>query len=145
MFTIDTERKAFVGPNGVFEIPNDDEALFKLMMILEGECGALGPNKAAEKYGYSKARYFQVRSTLAKEGVKALSNKKRGPKTNYRCTDQLERNVIRYRYLDPDIPVAVITQKLKQQGFSISASSVDRVITKYGLQKKTASTSRTRR
>ena len=67
------------------------------------------------------------------------SNQKRGPKTNYVRTDEVERQVIRHRFLDPDATVDVIAQKLRQAGFPISTRSVDRVIEKYGLQKKTLS------
>ena len=145
MFAIDDQLRAFIGPKGMLEISQEDDLLHKLMMIVEGECGELGPIKTAEKYGFSKQRYYQVLHTFKQEGVKGLAGRKRGPKSNYRCTEHLERTVIQYRFLDPDISASVITQKLKQQGFSISMRSVERVIAKYGLQKKTASAATRRR
>ena len=66
-----------------------------------------------------------------------LSNKRRGPKRNYRRTGELVRQVIRHRFLDPDATPEVIAQKLRQTGFVISTRSVERVIAEYGLQKKT--------
>ena len=63
-------------------------------------------------------------------------NKARGPKKKYRRTDELQRQVIRHRFLDPDASAEVIAQKLRQTGFVISTRSVERVIAEYGLQKK---------
>jgi hypothetical protein len=47
--------------------------------------------------------------------------------------------VIRHRFLDPQASPDVIAQKLRQTGFEISTRSVERVISEYGLQKKTLS------
>ena len=66
-----------------------------------------------------------------------LKSKPRGPKTLYRRTGELIRQVIRYRFLDPEASAEVIAQKLRQTGFVISIRSVERVIADYGLQKKT--------
>jgi hypothetical protein len=61
----------------------------------------------------------------------------RGPKTDYRRTEQVVRLVIRHRFLDADASPQVIAQKLRQAGLSISQRSVERIIADYGLQKKT--------
>jgi hypothetical protein len=107
-------------------------------MLVEGQCEGLGPTKAAEKYGLTYARYFQLRNAFLEFGLEGLHSKKRGPKTNYRRTDEVVRQVIRHRFLDPDASPEVIAQKLQQTGFTISIRSVQRVIELYGLQKKTA-------
>ena len=80
-----------------------------------------------------------VERLFEENGALALQNQKRGPKTNYVRTDEVERQVIRQRFLDPDASADIIAQKLRQAGFSISTRSVERVIEKYGLQKKTLS------
>jgi len=41
-----------------------------------------------------------------------------GPKRNYRRTDEIVRQVIRHRFLDPEASADVITQKLVQTGAS---------------------------
>ena len=81
-------------------------------------CGRLSPNRA-----------------------QALQSQKRGPKTHYRRTAEVVRQVIRHRFLDPDASPEVIAQKLCQSGWEISIRSVQRVIEEYGLQKKTLSVS----
>lgn len=131
------EAKQLVGEYGTLEVREDDEVVHKLAMLVEGECSGLGPSKAAAKYGFSRQRYFQLRKAFKEGGSAALLSKRRGPKTNYRRTDELVRQVVRHRFLDPEASAEVIAQKLRQTGFNISVRSVERVITEFGLQKKT--------
>jgi transposase len=128
-----------VGPAGDLLIPDGDEITPRLLMLIEGQCEGLGPMLAAQKYGLSRQRYYQVQKQFRKNGIPALFNQKRGPKSNSVRTDEVERQVIRHRFLDPDASVDIIAQKLRQAGFEISNRSVERVIEKYGLQKKTLS------
>jgi hypothetical protein len=125
------------GQRGSLAVRSDDEVVHKLLMLIEGDCEGLGPLKAAQKYGYTKQRYFQIRAAYLKHGSAALVSRKRGPKTHYRRTGELVRQIIRHRFLDPDASSAVISQKLQQTGLSISKRSVERTIAEFGLQKKT--------
>jgi hypothetical protein len=136
---LDLRALQFVGQSGTLPLVGEDEVARKLAMLIEGECEGLGPSKAAEKYGYTKQRYFQLRDAYQVCGSSALANKPRGPKRNYRRLDELVRQAIRHRFLDPDASTDVIAQKLRQTGFTISTRSVERVIGEYGLQKKTLS------
>jgi hypothetical protein len=137
MAQFDVKKRLVTGSHGQLEIPKNDEIVEKFLMLLEGECEGLGPLQAAEKFGFSKQRYFQIRTAFAKQGTQALQSRKRGPKTHYRRTAELERQVIRHRFLDHDASPQVIAQKLVQGGFTISIRSVERVLAEYGLQKKT--------
>ena len=119
------------------QVPDGDEITRKLAMLIEGQCGGLGPSKAARKYGFSRQRYFQLRKAYASGGASALANKKRGPKTHYRGTPQAVKEVVRHRFLDPRASAAVVAQKMRQCGYSISTSTVQRIIGAYGLEKKT--------
>jgi hypothetical protein len=140
----DDRAKTIVGNHGVLRTQADDEVSRKLAMLIEGECDGLGPVEAARKYGYTRQRYFQLRKAYEQGGAMALLNKTRGPKTTYRRTSEVVRQVIRHRFLDRDASSEVIAQKLRQTGFSISTRSVERVIAEYGLQKKTLSVSPSR-
>lgn len=131
--------EAFLGPNGSLTINPDDEVSAKLAMLVKGECGPGGPSHAAEEFGFSRQRYFQLRTLFYKRGAAALVSQRRGPKTNYRRTRQVVCEVVRYRFLDPELSGKVIAQKLRQSGFGISARSVERVLAEFGLQKKTLS------
>ena len=134
---LDHQTQTLVGHGGSLSVREDDEITRKLAMLIEGECEGLGPLKAAEKFGFSKQRYFQLRKAFGQHGASALLSQPRGPKTNYRRTNEAVRQVIRHCFLDPDASAEVIGQKLRQSGLEISTSSVERVIAEYGLQKKT--------
>lgn len=136
MLHFDPEQ-GLVGPDGFLPVPADDEAVYKLAMLIAGECLGLGPIAAAAAFDYSKQRYFQLKDALAQQGVSALIDRKSGPRSNHRRTDEAVRQVVRHRFLDPQASAEVIAQKLCQVGQPISARSVQRVINYYGLQKKT--------
>jgi len=125
------------GQAGSLLVLPDDEITLKLAMLFEGDCEGLGPLEAARKFGYSKQRYFQLRHLFLEKGAIALQSKSTGPKSNYRRTDQVVRQIIRHRFLDPNISPEVIAQKLGQTDHPISIRSVERTIADFGLQKKT--------
>ena len=133
----EADHLLLVGPAGVLVVPRDDEIVLNLSMLIEGQCEGLGATKAARKFGFSRQRYYQLREALAAGGAEALRNDKRGPKTHYRRTPEVQRQVIRHRFLDPDASAEVIAQKLRQCGFSVSRRSVQRIFEDYGLEKKT--------
>ncbi len=137
MAQFDPEKQALVGTGGLLSVRVDDEITRKLSMLIEGECEGLGPLQAAKKFGFSKQRYFQLRAAFVEQGASALQSQKRGPKTHYRRTAEVVRQVIRHRFLDVDASPEVIAQKLRQSGWQISTRSVQRVIEEFGLQKKT--------
>ena len=137
MLRVESDHFILEGPAGALVVPPNDEILLKLAMLVEGECEGLGAAAAARKFGFTRQRYYQLRAALRAGGAAALRSEKRGPKTQYRRTPEIERQVILYRFLDPNASVEVIAQKLRQCGFTISARSVQRVVEDYGLQKKT--------
>ena len=129
------------GPKGSLPVREDDEITLKLAMLFEGQCEGLGPVKAGQKFGYTRQRYYQILRQFMDQGAEGLKSHKTGPKRNYRRTDEVVRQIIRYRFLDPSMSPEVIAQKLNQNGYLIAIRSVERVISEYGLQKKTPSLS----
>ena len=140
MAVFNLDQHAFVGNAGTLPVPKTDEVTRRPAMLLEGEC-ELGPKAAAEKFAFSRARYFQLRGQFQQSGADGLLAQKRGPKRNYRRTDEIVRQVIRHRFLDPDASAEVIAQKLVQTDVTISIRSVQRIIHDYAIQKKTLSAS----
>lgn len=131
------QQLRFNGPGGSLLVPDDDELCRRLAMLLEGQCEGLGPTKAAQKYDFTRQRYYQILNAFLQEGAEGLLLQTPGPKSDYRRTDQVVRLVIRSRFLDPDSSPAVIAQKIRQLRHVISQRSVQRIIADYGLQKKT--------
>ena len=138
MITFNDQHQAqLTGPAGSLLVPDHDEITLKLAMLFEGQCEDSGPTQAAAKFDFSKARYFQLLHLYEAHGALALQSKPTGPKSNYRRTDEIVRQVIRHRFLDPEASAEVIAQKLQQTHHALSIRSVHRVIADYGLQKKT--------
>jgi hypothetical protein len=137
MVQFDSQQHALVGQAGTLAVPADDEIAHKLAMLIEGKCEGLGPVQAAQKFGFTRQRYYQIRCDFLQRGAAALVSKGRGPKRNYRRTQEVVRQILRHRFLDPEVTVEVIAQKLRQAGRAVSVRSVERVIADYGLQKKT--------
>ena len=133
----DQNQTCLTGPAGSLLIRPNDEITRKLAMLIAGQCEGLGPTQAASLFGYSKARYFQLLHLYRAHGAPALQSQPTGPKSNYRRTDEIVRQIIRHRFLDPEANAAVIAQKLEQTQHALSIRSVQRVIADYGLQKKT--------
>ncbi len=136
---VQKEYIKFTGTHKDFAIDKDDKVSIKFAMLLEGQCMGLGSSKAAAKYGYTKQRYFQLLHIYESKGIEGLRDKKSGPKSNRVRTETVENQIIRHRFLDRKATTNVLTQKLNQSGYSVSKSSVERTITKYGLQKKPSS------
>lgn len=141
MIPLELFKDRFQSDSGSLPIADDDEITLKLAMLIEGECGSAGIDRTAAKFGFSRQRYFQLRSLFLAKGGQGLLSTKRGPKSNYRRTQELVCQVIRHRFLDPEASTEVIAQKLRQCNFPVSKRTVDRVINQFGLQKKTLSVS----
>jgi transposase len=137
MFQYDHNKSLLVGPRGSLPLPSGDQASLKMAMLLQGECTLVGPRQAARNFNFSKSRYYQIRNAFSHQGVAALIGKKTGPRRNYRRTPEITKLVIRCRFLDPKASSEVIASKLRQDGHIIATRSVERIISDYGLQKKT--------
>lgn len=133
----DPKTHQVIGPAGSLPVAASDQQACRFLMLLEGECLESNITAVAQHYGFSRPRYYQLLEDYKTGGLPALEPQKTGPKSNYRRTDQAVRQVLRYRFLDPDASPEVITQKLRQTHFRISLRSVHRIIADYGVQKKT--------
>ena len=117
-----------------FKIGPNDRLSIKIAMLFEGHC-TIGVQEALEKYGYTEQRYYQLLNTYNREGIEGIRNKKRGSIRKTVRSKEVINQIIRYRFLDPDASAGVISQKLKQTGYSASVRSVERTITEFGLKK----------
>lgn len=122
----------------LLNVQEHDTVSRKMLMLIEGVYGK-GPKHSYEKYKFSEQRYYQLLKEFQLHGTASLIDQKRGPKKNSIRTEKIVQQIIRYRFLDPSASAMVITQKLKQTGFSVSLRSVERTIQEFGLQKKTLS------
>jgi transposase len=137
--SINEDKIYLQGPSGCLAIGSHDQLGKKIAMLMENKCLGVHAVDAAQKYGFSRSRFYQIKHAFETEGTEALIDSKRGPKKNYVRTDIVNNQIIRHRFLDPDASAAVISQKMRQVGYKISVRSVERTITELGLQKKTPS------
>lgn len=134
-FCYDPVAHQLSGSAGSLTINPDDKLAHQFLMLIEGHCQG-NVSAVAQKYGYCRERYYQLRRSFQAGGLAALLPKKTGPKSNYRRTGEAVRQVLRHFFLDPDTTAQVVTQKLRQTHFPISLRSVQRIIAEWGLQKK---------
>ncbi len=137
MFQFDHHSKQFLGLGGYLPLLPDDELAWKFTMLVEGECSSDSVGVIAERFGFSRQRYYQLRKIFHEQGIAGLMHQPRGPQTNYRRHQEVVCQTIRHRFLDPEATTDIITQKLRQTGFKISKRTVDRIVAEFGLQKKT--------
>ncbi|MBK9639687.1 MAG: helix-turn-helix domain-containing protein [Bacteroidetes bacterium] len=114
-----------------------DGVSLKFLMLIEGIYN-IGVKESIAKYGYSEQRYYQLLKAYKEKGLDGLIDKKSGPKQNSKRSTTVMKQILRHRFLNPLDSAEVIAQKLSQQGITISVRSVERTITEFGIQKKTA-------
>jgi transposase len=118
-------------------ITENDPIAWKFSMLIEA-----ASNKdekiedLARRYGYTREHFYVIKRAYEEKGSQGLMDKSRGPKINSKRTKEMEKQIIRHRFLDPEASSQVITQRLQQAGNNISQRSVERTINEYGLQKK---------
>ena len=119
------------------EVNPSDTLMWKLSMLMEA---AFSNDQTIEqistKYGYTREYFYQVFGKFKTHGSAGLQDKPTGPKTNYKRTPEVTKQILLHRYLDPEASCAVIAQKMSQTGHHISQRSVERVVQEFGLQKK---------
>lgn len=114
-----------------------DPVTWKLLMLFraasEDECSI---KEIAREFGYTREHFYVIKKAYEERGSQGLQDIPQGPKSNYRRTNKIEKQIILHRFLDPEASCQVIAQKMKQTGHKISQRSVERTINDYGLQKK---------
>jgi transposase len=132
----DASPKTFQGSISLIVKPEDPVA-WKLAMLYEAASSKeTNIEELAKKYGYSREHFYVIRRAYEEHGAQGLADQHQGPKTNYRRTKEIQKQIIRHRFLDPEASCEVIAQKMQQSGQKISQRSVERTINEYGLQKK---------
>lgn len=123
--------------NFTLKINPSDSTAWKLMMLIDAVTSKEETiEQISHRYGYTREYFYIIKKNYEDKGSQALSDKAKGPKCNYKRTDEIEKQIIRHRFLDPDANSEVIAQKMNQTGHIISQRSVERTIKDYGLQKK---------
>ena len=130
-------KEKTIDGNFTLKIDPKDTTAWKLMMLIDAATSKEETiEQISHRYGYTREHFYVIKKKYEDNGSQALSDKAKGPKCNYKRTDEIEKQIIRHRFLDPDANSEVIAQKMNQAGHTISQRSVERTISEYGLQKK---------
>jgi len=132
-----SDRLTIATAHGTMHIQPDDEVALKLAMLFEGLHRSGPLEQITAKYGYTREYFYELLQRFNRQGSAGLRSGKTGPKTPHVRTEAVVKRIILHRFQDPDVSVAVIAQRLRQQGYRVTLRSVERTITEYGLQKKT--------
>jgi transposase len=135
MATLKVTQSQIIGPHGTLPLKANDHAARKLVLLVLAECLGEHVSDAATACGYTRARYYQVRQDYLRGGTDALRKRKPGRTRNTVLTPNVEREIVRHVVLDSDATARVVAQRMNQQGTEVSRRSVERTITKFGLQK----------
>ncbi len=132
----DVPFKSLDGSISLIISPSDPVA-WKLMMLFEAaSVKGVKIEDTASRYGYTREHFYVIKHAYETRGSQGLADIPTGPKSNYKRTREVDKQIIRHRFLDPEASCEVIAQKMQQTGHSISQRSVERTINEYGLQKK---------
>lgn len=134
-------KKSPITQQGLITLTIDpvDKVAWKLTMLQEAANTPRGSStikQIAKKYGYSREHFHKIKNQYEEGGTLLLQDKAKGPQKNYVRTQEVEKQIIRHRFLDPEANCEVIAQKMNQSGYRVSQRSVERTINEYGLQKK---------
>jgi len=88
-------------------------------------------------FGYSSRQsFYTALDSFKKEGIRALIPKSTGPQRSYRRTEKVEQRIIQIRFDDRTKDMYEIANILQEEGCKISARSVARSLSNYGITLK---------
>lgn len=92
--------------------------------------------KICEKYGYSRVMGHLYEVSWDTDRWDGLRDEKKGPKTKSKRTEELENRVLAIRFKNPEKDMYEIADMLQEEGYTISARSVSRVLSDHGVTLK---------
>jgi transposase len=88
-------------------------------------------------FGYSSRQsFYTALHSFKKEGMEALIPKSTGPQRSYRRTEKVEQRIIQIRFDDRTKDMYEIANILQEEDCKISARSVARTLSNYGITLK---------
>jgi transposase len=127
----------FEGPQGHFVVEYQDREALDLLMLYEGETTDIAITELCRQYGYqSTESYYHKLKAFQKQGMKGLRRTRRGPRTNYRRTDEAVKRAIALRFEFPEDNAEQIQKRLHELGHRLSLRSVERIFGDYGIALK---------
>ena len=119
-----------------FFIDLKDSLQRRYELIRELKLSGESKEKICEKYGYSRVMGHLYEVSWDTERWNGLKDEKKGPKTKSKRTEELENRVLAIRFKNPEKDMYEIADMLQEEGYTISARSVSRVLSDHGVTLK---------
>jgi transposase len=133
MTTRRTPSHEIKGPGGTLSLRPDDEAVLDLVMLIEGETSGRDLDEILGQFGRSRSTYYEKLRRFREQGLEGLLPRPPGPRTAWRRPLEVIRFVVTTRLRNPDRTAAEIADELTRLGHSVSARSVERTLSQFGL------------
>jgi transposase InsO family protein len=94
-------------------------------------------SEACRKMGASRQHYYDIKTTLAEEGIEGLIEKtRRAPRHSNRVDEQVEERILAYSLEWPTHGQVRVSNELKQKGIIVSPGGIRGVWLRHGLEVK---------
>ena len=121
------------GPGGVLPIRPEDEAALDLVMLVDGETSGVELDDVLRKYGRSRSTYYEKLRRFREQGLGGLLSRPPGPRAPWRRPLEVIRFIVTTRLRNPERSASSISEELARQGHPVSARSVERTLSQFGL------------
>jgi transposase len=102
-------------------------------MLIEGETSGRPLDDVLRQYGRARSTYYEKLRRFREGGLEALVGRPPGPRGPWRRPVEVLRFIVTSRLRHPDRTAAAIAEDLGRQGHAVSARSVERTLSQFGL------------
>lgn len=121
------------GPGGVLPLLPQDDAAIDLAMLIEGETSGRPLDEVLRQYGRSRSTYYEKLRRFREGGLEGLLSRPPGPRSPWRRPLEVIRFIVTSRLRHPELGATAIAEELGRLGHIVSARSVERTLTQFGL------------
>ena len=119
-----------------FEINLEDSLQKRYEMVRELSLSSKPRDEICARFGYTRKTGNEYLRAWKEKCWEGLKDKPRGPKTKSKRKEDIAKRILDIRFNTPDKDVYEIKKILKGEGYEISARSVARVLSEYGVTLK---------
>lgn len=126
------------GPGGVLPLGAEDGAALDLAMLIEGETSGRPLDSVLEQYQRSRSTYYEKLRRFRESGLAGLLSRPSGPRTAWRRPLEVVRFIVTSRLRHSERTAVEIAADLARLGHAVSARSVERTLSQFGLTRPSA-------
>jgi len=119
-----------------FVVDLNDPLQRKYELVRELKLSGSSKEEVCSKYRYSRIMGYLCETAWDNYKWDGIKEKKKGPRRKSKRTEMLEKRVLAIRFKNPEKDMYEITDILTEEGYSISARTVARVLSEHGVTLK---------